>query len=143
MPELSNPFGAMGGAKSWNGVDTEYKAGGTITVGQVVLFGTDGSVTATAGASTPALVAGVALTAAAAGETVRVRSHGLCYVSSITSSGPAAGNVVVPSATAGKIGPAAAATGSAGSLGVAVQAVSTDTTGFTLVFVNVSQVRIS
>lgn len=122
VPYLSSSAADFASAEKFEGLES-FVAGGSIAVGEAVVFDTaaspSGAISATVvKAPTSAQYAiGVATTAAAAGEAVQVQIRGLCLAS--VDAGVAAGVLVYPSAsTAGELDNAAGAV--VGSLAVGI-----------------------
>lgn len=122
--QLTNPSGAFGytGLVDNTGFRTEIPlvAGGTIVAGQLVLMGTDGTITNTTTSSTTALTCGVATKAGVAGDVIPVVTYGLVQVAA--QGAIAAGDLVARSSTTAGSVVSAGTTVAAGVCGVAITA---------------------
>ena len=122
--QISNPAGLNGLGVSVNVFTTEYKAGGTITEGQVVTLSAAGVATKAATDTATALCFGIATESAVSGHSVRVQHLGFTETVTCDASTILAGSALIRSSTtAGSVMVAPAnATGVDGVLGVALEA---------------------
>lgn len=102
-----------------------YTAAGTITGGDLVKLNGNRTVIRTTAATDAAV--GVALHDAASGEVVSVASAGVWPLKA--GAAIAAGDIVIPHATTGSVGPAGAAPDARGIVGQAEEAISLGATG--------------
>ena len=102
-----------------------YTAGGTITGGDLVKLSGNRTVIRTTAATDAA--AGVALHDAASGEIVAVAAQGVWPLKA--GAAISAGDIVIPHATTGTVGPAGAAPDARGIVGQAEEAISGGATG--------------